>query len=491
MAAFERAAELTADTAERARRLLLGAESGLLSGNLPDAVRLAERAGTTVQEPAFLAQVAWVEGRAWFWQGVHKTAYELMTAGADLDPDSAALLLVHAFHPAWHLGEPQLTDCLDRLSRLDHPVARFQVASMRGRPTALSEVAATLGSSPSDLVLLCGLGLVAGQDTQTRELATTVAARCRAEGTVGLLPTLLFFLASAELFGGRHRDAAVSLDEGLRVARDGDQPMWVSQVVAVQALLSAIEGDEARCRELATEARAGIASGGQAWDLWALGLLDLGAGRAEPALTQLESLQENPYTHQVCAHRSIPDLVEAAVRAGQPSRATEPLRRFTAWADRVGQDWARALVHRCQAMLRGDESDYLAALSSGARPFEQARTELLYGEWLRRGKRKAEARVRFQRALATFERLGARPWAQRVRTELTATGLRVPGEAAPVASPLTPQELQITRLAGRGLSNKDIAAQLFLSPKTVAYHLYKAYPKLGVGSRSELSSLGL
>jgi len=157
----------------------------------------------------------------------------------------------------------------------------------------------------------------------------------------------------------------------------------------------------------------------------------------------------------------------------------------------VGQDWARALVYRCEAMLSGEESSFRAAIDLGARPFEQARTELLYGEWLRRGKRKAEARSRLQRALETFERLGARPWADRARTELTATGLQLAGGTVPAGAPLTPQELQIARLAGRGLSNKDIAAHLFLSPKTVAYHLYKAYPKLGVGGRQELSALGL
>jgi DNA-binding CsgD family transcriptional regulator len=137
--------------------------------------------------------------------------------------------------------------------------------------------------------------------------------------------------------------------------------------------------------------------------------------------------------------------------------------------------------------------DALAQHQSDHRPLERARTALLYGEWLRRARRKAEASTHLRAALADFERLNATPWAARAATELTATG--VSGASAPaapgVASALTPQELQIARLAARGLSNRDIAAQLFLSPRTVGYHLYKAYPKLGVLSRGELSDLDL
>ncbi|NES27119.1 AAA family ATPase [Micromonospora terminaliae] len=495
LAAYERAAELSGDPAATARRLLLAAESGLQSGHLGDAVRLAERAAGLVDEPAFHARVAWVEGHAWFWQGGHQTAYDLMTQGATLDPEQREALLVAAFHPAWYLGEPHLGDCLDRLATLDHPVARYQVAAVRGRPLPLAATAAEVGGEPRDRLQLCGLGFVAGQDSETYELASALVARCRADGILGLLPTLLFFLAEAEFFHGRHRDATVSLDEAVRVARDGGQPLWVSQLRAVQAVLAAVAGDEARCQDLVASAldgaTAGAEAGGRAWTLWALGLLDLGQGRAESAVTRLAALQEAPYAHQVCAYRSVPDLVEAAVRAGVPERAEVSYARFRAWAERVDQPWATSLAHRCRALLTGDEQDHLLALKAGGRPFEQARTELLYGEWLRRARRRTEARGLLHRALQTFDRLEAAPWAVRARGELEATGLRAPQPTASAAADLTPQELQIARLAGQGLSNRDIAAQLFLSPKTVAYHLYKAYPKLGVTGRAELGALAL
>jgi DNA-binding NarL/FixJ family response regulator len=144
-------------------------------------------------------------------------------------------------------------------------------------------------------------------------------------------------------------------------------------------------------------------------------------------------------------------------------------------------------------LLDGDEGHFRAALGlheQDDRPFEEARTRLLYGEWLRREKRKADARTHLAAALETFERLGALPWADRARSELTATGTTI-RPAGPEPGSLTPQERQIVRLAARGLSNKDIAAQLFLSPRTVGHHLYKAYPKLGVASRGQLAGLEL
>lgn len=163
-------------------------------------------------------------------------------------------------------------------------------------------------------------------------------------------------------------------------------------------------------------------------------------------------------------------------------------------ADMIGMGMREQ--HRCQALTASDadaEPHYLQALrhhDHDTRPFDQARTQLLYGEWLRRARRKREARVQLLAALKCFEELGARPWAARARAELTATGTQVPRAAAPdILASLTPQELQITRHAARGLQNRDIAAQLFLSLRTVAYHLYKAYPKLGVSSRAELPAL--
>jgi DNA-binding CsgD family transcriptional regulator len=185
--------------------------------------------------------------------------------------------------------------------------------------------------------------------------------------------------------------------------------------------------------------------------------------------------------------------VEALVRVGRAEAAETPLARLRAWAEQVRQPSVDALTARCRALLTSDghaEQHFLTALSlheTDHRPFERARTSLLYGEWLRRRRRKAEARPHLATALGIFETIGARPWAERASAELGAADARRAPEGA-TGQGLTSQERQITRLAADGLSNKEIAAQLFLSPRTVAYHLNKAFPKLGVASRTELAA---
>jgi DNA-binding NarL/FixJ family response regulator len=121
----------------------------------------------------------------------------------------------------------------------------------------------------------------------------------------------------------------------------------------------------------------------------------------------------------------------------------------------------------------------------------RARTELLYGEWLRRVRRRSDSREPLRAALGLFDRIGARSWAERARAELRATGQSVAMAEPAGQNQLTPQELQVVRLAATGLSNRDIGAQLFISPRTVGYHLYKAFPKLGVAGRHELAALDL
>ncbi|ROO84465.1 regulatory LuxR family protein [Actinocorallia herbida] len=498
VAAYTRAAELSEDDPARAGRLLAAAELGVRAGDMAGAVELAERAGGLHAEPPFLARVAGVEALAWFWQGGHPTAHDLLLAGADLDPERAPEPLIQAFHTAWYLGGRALAELLGRLADVDHPLARLLVAMCddTAPPPPLGAAIPVLGPEPRMLAQVCGAGFIGGQDAATHELAARLTAQARADGAFGLLPTLLFYLAEAELFHGGHRAARADLDDCRRIAADTGQRHWTSQAAAVSAVLAALEGDAEGCRALTAaalaEASPGVPASGLSWTYWAAGLLDLGLGRTEQALDGLLRLQEESFAHQVCARRSIPDLVEAAVRAGSPDRARPAAARFAAWADRIGQPWARALALRCRALLDADEAAYTAALGLDGRPMEQARTRLLYGEWLRRARRRAEARPHLAAALETFDGLGATPWADRARAELAAAGALPASDAPRPAGPaLTPQELQIVRLAASGLSNKDIAARLFLSPRTVGYHLYKAYPKLGVTDRRDLAALPL
>jgi DNA-binding CsgD family transcriptional regulator len=151
--------------------------------------------------------------------------------------------------------------------------------------------------------------------------------------------------------------------------------------------------------------------------------------------------------------------------------------------------------HRCRALIsQGDQSErhFQAALATHGLtelPLELARTQLLYGQWLRRARRRADARPHLRRALETFERLGAHPWADQARAELRASGQSARRRDPSTRGQLTPQELQITRLASQGLTNQEIASQLFLSPHTVSYHLHQIYIKLGIASRADLDQL--
>lgn len=522
---YERAAELSTDPAAKARRLTLAAASAAESGELERAAELARRGESLTGDPALTARLAQILATAEFLHGDTAGGHRRLIEAADhvrtADPALSAALLLEAMHTAWYTGQRELAESVARLEALDlppgespAPLARLLIhatSPILGRPSpdsgertdaAFAEARRTAAGDGQDLVLVSGAAVILGRDRLAQDIAAELTGELRRHGMIGWLPGTLFYAASAQAYGGRLDEARQTLTEALQLATDTAQQRWIDQLAEIAAHLAAAEGDEDEVRRLTDAAQVTVREPAwrTPWTSWALGLLDLGLGRAESALTRLSELAEGRRFFHILATRSTPDLVEAAVRVGKPGAASEPLDRYEQWVGHVDQPWARAVLHRCRALLTDDDADaernFLAALGpqvAEVRPFEQARTRLLYGEWLRRGKRKAEARTHLGAALETFERIGARPWADRARTELTATGTSAPGRAAAsgAAAALTPQELQIVRLARQGLSNKDIAAQLFLSPRTVGSHLYRAYPKLGVLSRGELAGLDL
>ncbi|XRQ06763.1 AAA family ATPase [Actinomadura welshii] len=327
------------------------------------------------------------------------------------------------------------------------------------------------------------VALLSGDDVGAAEMSAQLAAACRERGLLSLLPRALGVQAWARLLDGAHGDARALAREALEVAEGAGQRRQAAAVRGVQARQAAIEGDEVRCRALSADGRVGDA----------LGLLALGQGRHEDALEHLQDAHREAAAHVPNVMLALADTVEAAVAAGRPAAGAEPMARLEAFARNAGQPWADGVASRCRALLTGDEDEAerhftlaLAAHRRGGRPFERARTELLYGEWLRRSRRRAQARARLGAALEIFERLGAVPWAERARGELRAAGqgVRPAGDGLP--GRLTAQEMQVVRLAMTGATNRQIAARLRLSHRTVAYHLYKAFPKLGVASRAEL-----
>ena len=193
-----------------------------------------------------------------------------------------------------------------------------------------------------------------------------------------------------------------------------------------------------------------------------------------------------------------PGIIDAALRLGQLARAHAALSRFAAWAPVSRTPLVNGMLARCRGVLATDRQQADTLFAEALRhhdhrvpPFERARTQLAYGERLRRDRLKTDARIQLRSALDTFDAIGTRLWAERARDELRATGETVRKRDDTMLETLTPQERRVARLVAEGASNKDVAAQLFLSSRTVEYHLGKVFTKLGVASRVELARLPL
>ncbi|MBP2706101.1 AAA family ATPase [Microbispora sp. RL4-1S] len=311
--------------------------------------------------------------------------------------------------------------------------------------------------------------LQAGDDQSASILASALVAECRDRDMPGRLPYALHGLSSALRQMGDHQAAEAAAHEGLAVAREVAQPHQEARLSAILAWLAAARGEAVPIGDEMTPLA-----------VWTAALLDLSLGRHGAAL---ERLLAGPL-HVLAT----PDLVEAAVRAGNPAVGREPLERFEEWAAGTCRAAPAGLALRSRALLATDAHHAVKLYSAaaellGVRPYEQARTALLHGEALRRARHPTQARQHLRTAHSVFTELGAHPWAERARAELLATGVADPVEAG---SLLTPQEHRVVRLAAGGAGNREIAAQLGISPRTVANHLYKAFPKLGVASRNEL-----
>jgi DNA-binding CsgD family transcriptional regulator len=231
------------------------------------------------------------------------------------------------------------------------------------------------------------------------------------------------------------------------------------------------------------------------WGRAALGFLELGSGRAEAAIAELERVEASVAQSGLEDPTFVPwapDLVEAYVAAGWTSEAEAGADSLTRRAERAGSPLSLAFAARCRGMVAtgGFEADFEEALGHHGRadaPFEAARTLLAYGSRLHRARRRVDARERLRAALEGFERLGARPWIEHTNAELRAAGAI---RRDPIADPdeLSPQEIRVARAVAEGATNKQVAATMYLSPKTIEFHLSRVYRKLGIHSRGELAA---
>lgn len=397
-------------------------------------------------------------------------------------------------------GSTRLQPIADGCMGLEFLVAGQPHAALPKLRSFLDWLADPTGSATVELrALWTVLACLVDDPRQFESRAQAVAGECRTSGAVESLPAALTTLAIAQVMIGHQAAALASLGEADRLATALPQPIDVAHTTSDVALqLAAIAGDEQRCRTLANAAAVHALPTTRAAIACDLALLDLGLGRNHAALTRLEGVLADSANYGRVVWLSLPSLVEAAAYVGEPHRAEEAQRRFEDLANAGEQDWMRSVLLRCQALLADvhDAGGLFAEAARlgtrGANPFEQARTQLLYGSWLRRHRRTSEARPCLRDALEVFDHLNAHPWADRARTELHAAGeIRQAGRRPRSVDALTPQEYQVVRLAADGLSNRAIAARLFLSPRTVGHHLYRAFPKLGVSSRHELAKLDL
>jgi DNA-binding CsgD family transcriptional regulator len=511
-AAYERAAGLSADPAARGRRLALAAEAAADAGQLPRAAELAGQADGLPADPAAIAGLGRVRAQLRFEAGRPAEAVRYVLDGAaqlaSADRETAQAMVIQAVNLlGLSAADPSHAEQERRAAAMLPPAAAGLVDFLQmvrrlqdGDTDAAIAVPAGLDRDPLSLfdrLSQLYFDTIRGDLLAMGRRSADMAAGCRDAGVVGLLAYALVFVASTQLLHGEFLDAMATAEEGLRIAADTGQVAVARALASTAAELAAVAGDEEACRVRAAQVR-DLSTGAPGLSLSgadiALALLDLGYGRYQSALDRMQAATTGPARHNPWLLYAYPVHVEAAVRAGRPDLAVRPLGQFRSWAGAIGQRWAGAVAARCAALTADDADaeplwrEAVTAHEEDGCPFEEARTRLLYGEWLRRNRRRSDAREHLLAAAAAFARMGARPWQDRAEAELRAAGAGGPALTAddPLAR-LTPQELQVVRLAAAGASNKQIGAQLFLSPRTVGFHLYRAFPKLGVTTREELA----
>ena len=417
---------------------------------------LAQEAAAFGGDPRTLAKLAWVRARVEFERGTPRHASEMVLDGAetvyDCDQEEAARMLIEVVRMAYFADEaPKLGRAADLIDAVplpaDHPLLPMLAASsilarlQSGQPE--DQVAplppAVRAIRPERLGMTVGnlaihsafLRMIIGDADEAWAQTERMLVEARERGLIGGLPHILLQHAQAALVSGRLQDALRTANEGVQVAEDTGQLHSAANLRGVVALITAMTGDEATCVALADEAihlGAERYSSGVGMATLALAVLDLGYGRYTAALERLASLPPQLQRHPTFAFLSPPEWAEAAARSGAPERAANTMAAYLPWATRRDNPVVQAHLHRCRALLGPDEEaegHYRAAIrvyDEVNRPMARARTELLYGEWLRRVRRRSDAREPLRAALRVFDVIGARSWAERARAELRATG---------------------------------------------------------------------
>jgi DNA-binding CsgD family transcriptional regulator/tetratricopeptide (TPR) repeat protein len=326
------------------------------------------------------------------------------------------------------------------------------------------------------------------------QLSTAVVRQARDAGALDVLPRALVYQAGSHLLAGEFTTAATLIEEANSVSASTDH---LAPVRYHSLLLASWRGDPTAAIGLIDAAAAdGVARGeGRVLGLtgYATAVLYNGLGRYDEALTAArEACQyEDLGFHGWCLF----ELIEAATRTGDSETAAAAAQRFGDQAGASGTDWRLGAVANAQALVADDDcadqlyTEAVERLQRTRVVVHLARSHLHYGEWLRRMNRRVDARRHLTEAHEMFTRMGAQAFAERTRRELLATGEKVRKQPVSAGVDLTAQEAQIARLAGEGLTNQEIGAQLFISTHTVEWHLRKVFVKLGITSRRQLRTV--
>jgi DNA-binding CsgD family transcriptional regulator len=324
-------------------------------------------------------------------------------------------------------------------------------------------------------------------------LAAREVSLAREAGALVVLPVALISLSPVLCLMGDFTAAAALISEAEEINEATGNPFDLEPYAALH--LAAWQGNEAKATALIESGVPKARRRGEGNALvsigWATAVLYNGLGRYEQALA---AAQQADHPQELWSTLILPELIEAAARSGQAASAAEALDRLAETTRAAGTDWALGTEARSRALLSSNQAAedlYREAISHLGRAglrIEQARARLLYGEWLRRQRRRGDARDQLRAAYKIFVSAGAGAFAERARIELRTTGERAPKRTAQTRDALTVREAHIARLAGQGASNPEIAAQLFISPATVAYHLRKVFATLGISARSQLAA---
>jgi DNA-binding CsgD family transcriptional regulator len=514
--ALERAAQLTPGPERRAVRAIAAADAFWRAGRGSRAEQLLTGVLAETRDPLLRADAEHLLGRLTHFGGDPLAARDILVAGAlrveHGDRGRAADLMASALYASYFCERPELlretaataarlaasagVDLDARLSAMTGAALTICERLPAAEPYLRRSIEVATPAEPDALVYaaeshgwLCEYGAARGLAARALEAAQELGAA----GAVAFAGALL---AEFQLTLGEYDAARAVWTDTVRRGEETEQGHTIAWSRLQLGYVAAIrEGDEEARRfvDSARESKEPLWYSGAAGPAWVLGASALARGDGETAVALLANtdldVSQATYTPWTVGA----DLVEAYVRAGHPALAAAALDEL---APHAHQTWARAALGRAQGMAAGKDAfdapleRSVAAFAGLGVRLEEARSRLCYGERLRRAGRRVQARAQLRSALAIFERMRCEPWIERTESELRASGetLRARGPGRPIDE-LTPQELQVATLAAAGLSNKEAAARLFLSVKTIEAHLHRTYRKLGVRSRAELAPL--